>query len=150
MIRKSVLPAIPSWLEEARLEDLILEFLCLNAGHKMACLPPPMLVYRYHAQAQHSVLSPLRNLEAQVSAWEAILQRIDASLHRPIHRRLAGAYYRLSGLYVEAGRIAEGRAAFKRAMVLGSVLDRMRHRLRRSLPGVYRRLRHVGERLSHY
>jgi len=150
MIRKSVLRTIPAWLEEARLEDLVLEFLCLNTGHKMACLKPPMLVYRYHDQAQHSVLGPLRNLEAQAVTWEAIRKRIGVSFHRPIHRRLAGAYYRLSDLYAEASRMAESRAAFKRATVLGSFLDTVRHRLRHSLPGVYRGLRHLRERLSHY
>jgi glycosyltransferase involved in cell wall biosynthesis len=150
MIRRSVLPTIPAWLKEVGLEDLILEFLCLNMGHKMTCLPSPMLVYRYHDQAQHSVLSPLRNLEAHVVTWEAILQRIDGSFHRPIHRRLAGAYYRLGGLYAQAGRMAESQAAFNRATALGSALDRMRHQLRRSLPGVYRRLHRARERLSPY
>lgn len=150
MIRRSVLPTIPQWLEEARLEDLILEFLCLYTGHRMACLPPPMLVYRYHDQAQHSTVGPLRNLEAQVVTWEAILKRIDASFHLPIHRRLAGAYYRLSNLYAQAGRMAESQAARERAVIFGSFPDKMRQRLRSTLPGVYRRLRRVRERLYHY
>jgi len=142
MIRRACLPTLPDWfILESHMPqtDLLFQILCLQRGSQ-AFLSDVSTFYRVHGASLFSSLSTERQLESAVATWSEVKKHIEPSYHRPINRRLAGGYFRLSELYAAVGQRAAAKAALTRAAEYGNFADWVRHLGRTYTPSLYESL----------
>ena len=145
MLRRSVLPAIPSWVAQVPMGDIMVQYLCTLAG-KLTCLEDVMAVYRLHHGAMHSQLSQAQKWERHARTLEVLLQRVEPAYRRLLMRRMAGVYYALADAHENEGSLDKSHAALCRANELGSIDQRMRRQAKTWFPTPYRWLQGIKRR----